>query len=184
MTPAEMKAQNTHFGILKMITGNDDFYIAGNGAIRKKEPQHNRYQAQPSHNHHQERHQQHHAHPQAQGKQQQGVPMPQSQHFPPPQAFPAQSFSHPPPQHSQRPLQQGYPTLPQFIAPTLSAPPPPPIIRTTPISEADLLGEFDFSSAEPRPSSAGSDLPRSAFVQPQHSASKYTTQSHENSTYQ
>ena len=39
MSPSEMKAQNTHFGLLKMITGNNDFFIAGNGSIRKKDPQ-------------------------------------------------------------------------------------------------------------------------------------------------
>ena len=43
LTPAEMKAQNTNFGLLKMITGNDNFFIAGNGMIKKKEENHRNY---------------------------------------------------------------------------------------------------------------------------------------------
>ena len=39
MSPAEMKAQNTHLGMLKMITGSSDFFIAGNGMIRQKDQQ-------------------------------------------------------------------------------------------------------------------------------------------------
>ena len=80
MSPTEMKAQNTNFGLLKMITGNDDFYIAGNGAIRKKDPAFNHFQAQPPYhpNHQLPRHQlQHvhaHVHPQAHLHQHQGVP--------------------------------------------------------------------------------------------------------------
>ena len=48
LSPTEMKAQNTNLGMLKMITGNNDFFIAGNGMIRKKDQnfqQHN-YQNQ------------------------------------------------------------------------------------------------------------------------------------------
>jgi hypothetical protein len=36
MTPAEMKFKNTHLGMLKIITDNDNFFIAGNG-IRQNE---------------------------------------------------------------------------------------------------------------------------------------------------
>ena len=36
MLPSEMKAQNTNMGILRMITGGDDYFIAGNGSIRQK----------------------------------------------------------------------------------------------------------------------------------------------------
>ena len=43
LTPAEMKTQNTHFGILNMITGSNDYFIAGNGSIRKKDQQNIQY---------------------------------------------------------------------------------------------------------------------------------------------
>ena len=39
LTPGEMKSQNTHLGMLKMITGSNDFFIAGNGMIRQKNQQ-------------------------------------------------------------------------------------------------------------------------------------------------
>ena len=197
MSPAELKAQNTHFGMLKMITGNNDFFIAGNGAIKKKDPDHLRYQAHPGAHHahpggyHQQPHQQpQHVQPQAHFTQQQEVPKPTHPLHPQTlytQAGFAQTFSQPPPKLSQTPQQQGYPKLPQFT-PQVNYAPQLPIIRTTPISEADLLGEFDFSSAQscavPRPRSAESNLPSSTFDNPQPGPSNRTTQMHENLTHQ
>ena len=46
LSPAEMKAQNTNFGLLKMITGNDNFFIAGNGMIKKKDQQNYQHEKQ------------------------------------------------------------------------------------------------------------------------------------------
>ena len=190
MSPAEMKAQNTHFGMLKMITGNDDFYIAGNGAIRKKDADYLRYQAHPANYHHQQHQQHQHVHPQAHLTQQQEVPRPPQSLPPQPvntQAGFSQAFSHPPPKLAQIPQQQGYPRLPFAMTAATSAP-QLPIIRTTPISEADLLGDFDFSTAQPstapRPSSAGSHLPNSTLDNPQPGPSYHTTQTHENLTRQ
>ena len=192
MSPTEMKAQNTNFGLLKMITGNDDFYIAGNGAIRKKDPAFNHYQAQPPYHPIQQlpRHQLQHAHvhPQPHLQQHQGVPRFQAQQFLPPQPKHNQGFTvPPPPQPSQMLPQQGYVRFPQSISKTVNAP-QPIITRYEPISEADLLGDFDFSaahtSAEPRTRSAGHDLPNAAFDQTQPGTSHQATQPHENLTHQ
>ena len=46
LTPAEMKAQNTNISLLKMITGGNEHYIAGNGMVYQK-----------NHNNHQQRYQ-------------------------------------------------------------------------------------------------------------------------------
>ena len=188
LSPAEMKAQNTHFGMLKLITGNDDFYIAGNGAIRKKDPDHLRYQAHPINYHHHPHQQPQHVRPQAHLAQHQEVPGP-------PHSFPSQfvntrvgqAFSHPPPKLAHTPQQQGYPKRHHVMTAPVNAP-QLPIIRTTPITEADLLGDFDFSSTQssavPPPSSTGSHLPNSALDNPQPGPSYHTTQTHENLTRQ
>ena len=36
LTPSEMKSQNTHNSLLRMITGSNNFFVAGNGMIRQK----------------------------------------------------------------------------------------------------------------------------------------------------
>ena len=46
LSPAEMKAQNTNLGMLKMITGSNDYFIAGNGMIKQKDQQNFQYENQ------------------------------------------------------------------------------------------------------------------------------------------
>ena len=159
MSPSEMKAQNTHFGLLKMITGSNDFFIAGNGAIRKKDPNFNA-QFPPSQ-------------PQLAPQFRQQVPQYQAQHQvsryvprPPPKPThvkPPQPWSVPPPGPSQISRQEP-PLLSQhvqyqaqplqfqaFMAPTS-------LTMQNSTTEANLLGDFDFTSpqacAAPRTNSA------------------------------
>ena len=97
LTPAEMKSQNTNFSLLKLITGGNDHYVAGNGMVYQK-----------SQNNPQQRH------PQAQPQRHN----PQAQTFLPP--TPAQTRAQVPrpstqAQHTQQPRPESRPALPTQV---------------------------------------------------------------------
>ena len=150
LTPAEMKAQNTNFGLLKMITGNDNFFIAGNGMIKKKEENHrNQHQRIPQ------------EHPQRilqNQTQREGNPTNQNipnlnqsnnpadnlQVRPTPTFTLHPNFPQAPPQSRPSSLFANYaPTFPpfQFPPPVPSAPAPIPTANT--VNSQNLL-DFDF----------------------------------------
>ena len=187
MTPAEMKAKNTHLGMLKMITGNDNFFIAGNGSIRQKDPQSFQNGRQAPQGAPQPRHNGHHASqtpraPQTQPQAPQPSQFPQTlpgpSQFQAPKHFPQQQQN---PNHFPAPvLQQGRPTFqtnfppPQFkpaFPYGLPAMPPaqaiPKEIPAVPV--VDLLN-FEFAPVDPlsvsRPGSARSDLSSPDFDRP------------------
>ena len=146
LTPAEMKAQNTNFGLLKMITGNDNFFIAGNGMIKKKDDNHrNQHQRFPQDQEHSQR-------ILPNRTQREGNPINQNQSNNPAdnlQVRPTPTFTlHPnfPQAEQSRPpsLFANYaPTFPpfQFPPPVPSAPAPKPTANTA--NSRNLL-DFDF----------------------------------------
>ena len=195
MTPAEMKAQNTNLGILNLITGNNEYFIAGNGSIRKKD--HNNRPPPPPNQQHPNQHPQNHPRPANQN--QQVLPNPNHQQnatnqrrSPPrqgaqassqarqsqpqssqPRSFPSQSA----PQfvYSQTPSfpPNSFPQFPYQRFPSFPMPPPGPAVM--PRNQANIvtnLLDFDFTPVEaatqPRSASA---QPRPASAQPGNSSS-------------
>ena len=114
LTPAEMKAQNTNTSMLKMITGGNDHYIAGNGMIYQKNqnnqqyPHQSRTQSQrfhaplPNQHQHPKPHPPNHAQPQHYSQPQQ---FSLTQKFQTPLPNQPQPPSHDQPQHYSQPQQ-------------------------------------------------------------------------------
>ena len=186
MSPTEMKAQNTHFGLLKMITGNNDIFIAGNGAIKKKDHQYNNYSSQPP---------LYQSHIPPQVHQQAQRQAPRFEIRPPPQATtmhvkPPQPWSVPPPNHSQIPHKElpfpshhtQYQAHPQQFQNQVSIAPKPITVQNDP-SEPNLL-DFEFPPTQARTmqhtNPTAIDMPSSAHVQFQSlPSSSHTTVPHE-----
>ena len=192
MTPAEMKAKNTNLGILRMITGNDNFFIAGNGSIRQKDSQSFRNDRQTPQGTPQPRHSGPHTHqpqhppqfrPQAPQAAQNAQPsrfpqnlpgpsQPRAQMHFPPQLQNANPFQAPMP-HQGRPTSQTNFPPPMFPNPyhgiPMMAPAQAKPKETTAAPVVDLLN-FEFTPVEPlalsRPGSAQSDLSSVDFDQP------------------